>query len=556
MHGNTSIKFWIDKPRHASKQKQGLADASSTSAIKRVADNLITLLDFFPLMDDPMFKNSNSPAQTRHADFQMLIVLLGHIPVVGLIVPMGYGTMVFALVASLMVGGLAVASFLTLRGTRACGIVFAACLMLFSAIMIQAQLGRIEMHFHIFSALALTIVYRDAFVILAAAVTIALHHYVVTALQLSDASLFGTQIIIYNHDAGWSTMIAHALFVVFEAGILVYFAVKMAEERRRANTMIELIDAFEKSGHLDRRLESTDSASMAFNSLLNGFEGLIVEFRNVAKALSDDADKLSGLSTHTKTLTEDQNAESQQAASATEEMSATIQEVAQNAQLAAQSATDAVSGANEGDDLTRQAFERTKKANQMLGESVEKVGNLAHQIEAINTFITSINELSDQTNLLALNAAIEAARAGEHGRGFSVVADEVRNLSHRTQSFTTQIRDTIQALITNAEATQSTITLSQSISGEATDLLEKTSASIVRIHESVQSLQSMNDQTAAAAEQQAVASGHINKSIQSVAEKSDQVLQGTQSTADISNHLSEIVNKTNNMIDTYTISTR
>lgn len=62
------------------------------------------------------------------------------------------------------------------------------------------------------------------------------------------------------------------------------------------------------------------------------------------------------------------------------------------------------------------------------------------QVDNVVALLNDVNEITGQTNLLALNAAIEAARAGEAGRGFAVVADEVRNLSQRTNQFSDQIR--------------------------------------------------------------------------------------------------------------------
>jgi methyl-accepting chemotaxis protein len=76
----------------------------------------------------------------------------------------------------------------------------------------------------------------------------------------------------------------------------------------------------------------------------------------------------------------------------------------------------------------------------------EVITSLEQSLRRVAATAVLVKGIAGQTRLLALNATIEAARAGELGLGFTVVADEVKELATTTSKSTEQITETIEKL--------------------------------------------------------------------------------------------------------------
>ncbi len=138
--------------------------------------------------------------------------------------------------------------------------------------------------------------------------------------------------------------------------------------------------------------------------------------------------------------------------------------------------------------LVDKATGYTAEADVKMDQLTVATQNIDSSSTQIGTIIKTIEDIAFQTNILALNAAVEAARAGTAGKGFSVVADEVRNLAAKSaqaaQSTNNLINHSIQDVKTGAESTALAVSAMQVIS------------------ECIQSIKTLMDEIAAASIQQ------------------------------------------------------
>ena len=190
-------------------------------------------------------------------------------------------------------------------------------------------------------------------------------------------------------------------------------------------------------------------------------------------------------------------------------------------------------------ELVDKATGYAASADEKMKQLTETTENIDKSSAQIGGILKTIEDIAFQTNILSLNASIEAARAGDAGKGFSVVAEEVRNLAERS-----------------AESAQGTgILINRSLQDIKTGTASTSDAvsAMLVITDCIQSIKKLMDEIASASVQQPEMITSIERGIKEISETVQTNSYAAEKSAEVSKELSDQARTLNGLLRQFNI---
>ena len=349
-----------------------------------------------------------------------------------------------------------------------------------------------------------------------------------------------------------ATVIAVVIIIAL-LGMLIRLLIQPLHVMTRA-----MEDIADGEGDLTKRLTIVNNDEFgvlgtAFNRFVERIHGSIREVSSATGQVNEVALRVVAASNSSMYNSDQQASRTSSVAAAINQLGAAAQEIARNAAQASNQASDARGLAEDGQQVVDRSIKAMNQLSSMLSASSSNIESLNSKTVNIGQILEVITSISQQTNLLALNAAIEAARAGEAGRGFAVVADEVRNLAHRTQESAQQVQTMIEELQVGARESVSTMSDSQRHSQDSVEIANLAGERLNSVTQRIGEIDGMNQSVATATEEQTAVVESINVDITEINTLNQEGVENLQATLRACSDLEQQASRLKQLVGSFRI---
>ncbi len=325
------------------------------------------------------------------------------------------------------------------------------------------------------------------------------------------------------------------------------------EEQKQIKEFLRIVTAAAEGDFTVQASVTADALgalSDSFNLMITDLSDLI---RDVKKAASQVADSTENILSNIEDMARgaaDQATQTENISHLAQEMNELIVDTSKSAQESAKAAQEARKVAEKGQQVVQKAIEGMHNIRHSVRETMRQVRFLDENSVRIGEISDFIAEISSRTNLLALNASIEAARAGDAGRGFSIVAEEIRNLAESTNTSAEEISKLIEGIQNSISLTLANIETGNSEVTAGVQLVDQTGEALKEILEKVEISSSAASDISVATENQTKFSQQITLALEEIAgiakttaDRAQQSRQAAQQLEALSKELNKAVEK-------------